>query len=151
MVEWMLLVGVIVALLLLFAQRVRVLQGQAELAAVKATLGALRTALVIDHLRQNVAFGGPSVALTQRNPFELLQTRPLNYLGEMTMIDAMVAPAGGWVFDPVCNCVGYLPVHGQWLVSPSGDPMAWYQLSGAPGPLELTAKEAYAWQGEVMN
>ena len=47
-VEWSLLAAVIVLLVLLFARQVRVIQGQGELAAVKSTLGALRTALVLD-------------------------------------------------------------------------------------------------------
>ena len=70
-VEWSLLAAVIVLLVLLFARQVRVIQGQGELAAVKSTLGALRTALVLDHLRQNVQSGKAPVGFTQRNPFEL--------------------------------------------------------------------------------
>lgn len=151
LVEWSLLAGVIVVLALVFARQVRVLQGQAELAAVKTTLGALRTALVIDHVQKNVVAGNSSMALVQRNPFELLQRRPVNYFGEMTVAQAVAAPAGSWVFDPVCTCVGYAPIDAQWFDSPSGDAMAWYQVSGAPGPLQLTAKEAYVWQGQVMN
>jgi len=147
--EWSLLAGVIVVLGLVFARQVRVLQGQAELVAVKTTLGALRTTLVIDYLQKKVASGNSSAALTQRNPFELLQRRPVNYFGEMTAVEAV--PAGGWVFDPVCICVGYLPIYAQWFDSPSGEAMAWYQVSGEPGPLQLTAKEAYVWQGQVMN
>lgn len=151
MVEWSLLAGVIVVLVLVFARQVRVVQGQAELAAVKSTLGALRTAFVIDHLQKNVLTGQAYVALTQRNPFELLQNRHLNYLGEKTAAQAGQAPAGSWVFDTVCACVGYLPLHAQWFDSPSGDVMAWYQVSGASGVLQLTAREAYIWQGETMN
>jgi hypothetical protein len=151
--EWSLLAGVIVMLALVFAHQVRVVQGQAELAAVKTTLGALRTALVIDYLQKKVASESSSVAFAQRNPFELLQRQPVNYLGEMTRAAAAAAaaPAGSWVFDPVCACVGYLPIYTQWFDSPSGDAIAWYQVSGAPGPLQLTAKQAYVWQGQVMN
>jgi hypothetical protein len=151
MVEWSLLAGVIVVLALVFVRQVRVIQGQGELAAVKSTLGALRTALVIDHLQKNAVAGNSSVALTQRNPFELLQRRPVNYVGEMTRVEAVAAPAGSWVFEPVCACVGYLPIYAQWFDSPSGDAMAWYQLSGAPGPLQLVAKEAYVWQDQLIN
>jgi len=145
------LAGVIVVLGLVFARQVRVLQGQAELAAVKTTLGALRTTLVIDHLQKSVVAGNSPVALAQRNPFELLQRQPVNYRGEMTPAAAAAAPAGRWVFDPGCICVGYLPIYAQWFDSPSGDAMAWYQVSGAPGPLQLTAKEAYVWQGQAMK
>ena len=149
--EWSFVAGTIVVLALVFVRQVRVVQGQGELAAVKSTLGALRTALVIDHLHKSVSLGTGLVASAQRNPFELLQRRPVNYLGEMTRDGAEMAPAGSWVFDAVCACVGYRPIYVQWFDSPSGDVMAWYQVSGAPGPFQLTAKEAYIWQDQLMN
>ncbi|MDO8249713.1 MAG: hypothetical protein Q7T78_08360 [Rhodoferax sp.] len=149
--EWSLLAGVLVVLVLLFARQVRVIKGQGELAAVRSTLGALRTALVIDHLQKKVMDGSSSVALKQRNPFELLQRQPANYVGEVTPAQAVAAPAGSWVFDPVCACAGYVPTDVQWFDSPSGEAMAWYQLRGAPGPMQLVAKEAYGWQGLLMN
>lgn len=151
MVEWLLLALLIVVLLLLFSREARLVQGQAERAAVKATLGALRTALVLDHLQRQVARGKSSVASVQHNPFELLQRRPLNYLGERSAAQALAAPAGSWVFDPLCTCVGYVPIYAEWFDSPSGELMAWYQIRGAPGPLQLVAKEAYGWQGERLN
>jgi hypothetical protein len=47
--------------------------------------------------------------------------------------------------------VGYLPIWGEWLNSPSGDVMLWYRVAGANGPLQLTAREAYSWQGQVPD
>jgi len=151
MIEWSLVAALIVVLALVFMHKVRVLQGQAELSNVKTTLGALRTALVLDHLQHSVSSRGTDLALLQRNPFELLQRRPTNYLGELSRAQAAAAPDGSWMFDPVCVCVGYRPLYAEWLVSPSGEPLAWYQLSGDAGPWQLTAKEAYIWQGQVMN
>lgn len=151
MLEWSLLAAVVVVLVLLFAREVRVIKGQGELAAIKSTLGALRTALVVDHLQNKVMTGSSLVALAQRNPFELLQRQPANYAGEVTLAQAAAAPPGSWVFDPLCVCIGYIPTDSQWFDSPSGEAMAWYQLRGAPGPLQLVAKEAYIWQGRVMN
>ena len=151
MIEWSLVAALIAVLALVFMHQVRVLQGQAELSAVKTTLGALRTALVLDHLRHSVKENGASVASLQRNPFELLQRRPPNYRGELSRTDAETAPDGSWVFDPVCVCVGYRPLYAEWFDSPSGESLAWYQLSDAAGPWQLTAKEAYIWQGQVVN
>ncbi len=144
--EWSLLLGVILVLMLVFFRQVRVLQGQAELSAVKTTLGALRTALVLEHLRQRVQGGSQASVPLQHNPFELLERPPVNYRGVMGAAEAVAAPAGSWVFDPSCMCVGYVPLYGEWLDSPRGGTMAWYQVSGAPGPLQLTAKETYRWQ-----
>ena len=151
LVEWSILIGVIVVLMLVLARQVRVVQGQAELAALRSTLNALRTALLIDHLHKSVAPVNSTVAMPALNPFALLQQPPTHYLGEMTAAEAELAPAGSWVFDPVCVCVGYLPIYAQWFDSPSGATMAWYQLGGDSGPLHLTAKEAYVWQGQAMK
>jgi len=149
MVEWSILALVIVLLLWVFAHKVREVHGQAELAAVRATLGNLRTAFVIDHLRRSVPSGAG--AALQPNPFELLQRRQPNYFGEARAAQALAAPAGSWVFDPACVCIGYLPLNADWLQSPHGDVMAWYQIEGARGPLQLSAKEAYVWQGQALN
>jgi hypothetical protein len=151
MVEWSILALVIVLLVFVFVRQMRVLQGQAELSAVKTTLGALRTAFVLEHLRKEAAAEDASVARAQHNPFELLQRYPLNYIGEMSREQAELAPSGVWVFDPDCVCVGYLPIWGEWFDSPSGDLMAWYRVGGEQGALQLTAKEAYRWQGQALN
>ena len=146
--EWTLLLAVIVVVCTLFVRQARVVQGQGELAAVKTTLAALRTALVVDHLQKHAQAG---VAAKQPNPFELLGRRPLNYFGEISQAQVATAPAGTWVFDSACGCVGYLPIDNQWFDSPSGDFVAWFQLNGAPGPQQLTAREAYLWQSQVLN
>lgn len=151
MVEWSILAVVILLLLLVFVRQVWVVKGQAELAAVKTTLGALRTAFVLDHLHNEVRSRASPVGLVQHNPFELLQRHPVNYRGEVTAAAAAAVPAGSWVFDPVCTCVGYLPMHAEWLDSPSGAAMVWYEVSGEPGPLQLTAKEIYTWHGQELN
>lgn len=95
---------------------------------------SLRTAFVLDFLHKKVATGNSPVTLIQRNPFELLERRPVNYFGEVSSAEAGAVPTGSWVFDPVCACVGYLPIYAQWFDSRNGDIMAWYQVSGAPGP-----------------
>lgn len=151
MVEWSILAVVIVLLVLVFVRQVWVLKGQAELSAVKMTLGALRTAFVLDHLQSKVASRASSVGVVQHNPFELLQRYPVNYLGEVTDAAAQTLPPGSWVFDPVCTCVGYLPMHAEWLGSPSGDVMAWFRVEGEPGSLQLTVKEVYTWHGQGLN
>jgi len=152
LVEWSLVAILITVLVLVFLRQVRVVQGQAELAAVRTTLGALRTAFVIQHLHERAsAMQGGSVAAVQRNPFELLQSRPSNYFGETRTANAAVVPPGHWVFDIECGCIGYLPADSEKFDSPSGDAWAWYRVDERSGPLQLTAKEAYMWQGQVMN
>jgi hypothetical protein len=151
MVEWSILSLVVVLLLLVFAYKVRVVHGQGELAALHSTLGNLRTAFVIDHLQRSLPSGSRSLNASQRNPFELLQRRQPNYFGEIRAVQAATVPPGSWVFDADCVCIGYLPLNSEWFESPSGDVIAWYRIEGAPGPWQLTAKEAYRWQGQVLN
>jgi Flp pilus assembly pilin Flp len=153
MVEWSLLAVAIALLLVIYVRKIQVVKGMAELAAVKSTLGALRTAQVIEHLRQNVKSEKSSTAFIQHNPFELLQRRPANYVGERTRVEVVsgAVPAGSWVFDVTRECVGYVPMGAQWLESPSGELIAWFSVTGWPGPLQLNANEAYVWQGEILN
>lgn len=151
MVEWSIVALAVLLIVLVFVRQMRVVEGQAELSAIKTTVSALRTSFVLDFLRKQVAAQDTSSALTQHNPFELLGHYPVNYIGEMSPEQAELAPSGIWVFDPDCVCVGYLPIWGGWFDSPSGDPMAWFRVLGESGPLQLVAKESYHWQGEVLN
>lgn len=151
-VEWLLLAMVVVGLMWSFNRETRLVRGQAERAAVKATLGALRTALVLHHLQSSVTSDKSSVVMAQHNPFELLQRHPLNYVGMMDAVQALAAPAGSWLFDPQCECVGYMPLNADWFESFSGSAMAWYIVRGAPGgPLQLVPKESYWWLGERFD
>jgi hypothetical protein len=151
-IEWALAGLVVAVLVVVFTRHMRVVQGQGEYAAVKTTLGALRTALVIDYLHRHAdpAFDA-SVAKEPRSPFDLLQYRPVNYAGIVTARQALAVAPGSWVYDPACPCVGYRPVDDDWFDSPSGEPLAWYMLGGAPGPLQLTARERYLWQDQVLD
>ena len=152
MVEWLLVTTLIVTLVVVFMHQARVVQRQAELAAVRSTLGALRTALVFQYLQQQTQVAGQTVVIEQRNPFELLQRRPANYAGEIAGHQAADVAPGSWVFDAECVCIGYLPQDTTGFINPSGDAMAWYQVDGALGShLQLTPREAYVWQGERMK
>jgi len=152
MVEWLLVAALILTLVVVFVHQVRVVQRQAELAAVRSTLGALRTALVFQHLQQQTQASGQTVAVEQRNPFELLQRRPANYAGEFAQDRAAEVPPGSWVFDAQCVCIGYLPQDATDFDNPRGEAMAWYLVEGAPAsPLQITPRAAYLWQGERLN
>ena len=149
-VEWSLVFLVTTVLVVAFVRQVRVVQGQMELASIKSTLGGLRTALVIDHLQRQVTIGRSTAMVPQRNPFELLQVRPANYLGNVSQMPTGDIVPGSWIFDAGCGCVGYKPMYSQWFESPNGEAMAWFRVVGSIGPLELVANEAYSWQGDVV-
>lgn len=151
-IEWALAGLVVAVLVAVFTRQMQVVQGQGEYAAVKTTLGALRTALVIDYLHHKASpASGASVAKEPRSPFDLLQYRPINYAGVVSARQSLVVAPGSWVFDPACPCVGYRPLDDAWFDSPGGEPLAWYRLEGAPGPLQLTARERYLWRDQLLD
>jgi len=144
-IEWLLMAVLIMVLLAVFMRYVRQVQGQSELAAIKSTVGTLRTALVIDHLRRQVLPTNAQTAPPTRNPFELVKQKPGNYFGVVSQTQSASVPPGSWVFVDSCACVGYLPLDGLWLDSPSSDPLIWFDVTGAPGVLQLVPKERYLW------
>ena len=161
LVEWSLVAAVIIALALAFAYYANRVRGQSELAAIRLTVGALRSALAIEDLRQKMPQAAPSSAANPYNPFDLLRQRPGNYRGEA--LDAQSANAlatpGSWVFERTCICIAYRPLDRLWLDSPSGDVLLWFYVLGPQGtkqvsnqgPLQLVAREAYRWQGQLID
>ena len=147
MVEWSILATLVLAVAGIFGHYVRVIQGQGERAAVMSTLGALRTALVVDHVQRAAKAAKADQALAPLNPFLVLQTLPVNYGGEMSVLQSLAAPAGRWVYDPQCACVGYLPVDSAWQSNASDASILWFKVTDGAGPRELVAMGAYVWQG----
>ncbi len=151
-VEWGILGFAILLLVVVFLRQARQVQAQAELAAVQTTLAALRTAAVMDHIQTTAGrvVSGRSVAQVQHNPFMLLQSPPPNYIGEHDL-RALPENLSGWFFDPACRCVGYAPLQSQVLRAANGSPLLLFQVSSAPGPLQLKALDDYRWQGEPVR
>ena len=147
MVEWGILAVLVLVFAGVFGHYVRMIQGRGERAAVMSTLGALRTALVIDYAQRATVTATADRAHTPVNPFLVLQTPPLNYGGEMSVVQSLAAPAGRWVFDPQCACIGYLPLDPAWQSAAADGSILWFKVSDGPGPRELTALGSYVWQG----
>jgi hypothetical protein len=150
MVEWTVLAFVILAFGLVFGRQVQDVQGQAELAAVKFTLGALRTTLVVDHLKRAIEPGVPSAARRQYNPFLLLERVPPNFVGNLARSQAIDASPGTWFFDPECVCAGYRLLYPQWLDLPANTEVIWFRIGSTEGPLLLTPLNRYVWRGEEI-
>ena len=148
MIEWGLLAVVVLALVLLFLRQGQQVQGQAELASIKTTLGALRTAAVMDDL-QGRARGRPAAIVS--NPFDLLQPRPLNYRGALGSGQMSTVLPGSWWFDPPCSCVVYAPLEPRWLAAGTGWPLLRFRVFTAGGPMQLEALEMYVWQGQRVD
>ena len=146
--EWSILAIVVLVLMGIFGRQVQIVQGQAELATIKSTLGSIRTAFVLDHLKQQIDGNARNVASGQRNPFLLLKSTPANYVGQPAKGEL---PVGSWMFDAECVCIAYSPVHSQFLENASADPTLWFRISPPPGPFQVIPTERYVWQGELVQ
>ena len=151
MVEWGILAVLVLVFVGVFGHYVRVIQGQGERAAVMSTLGALRTALVIDHVQRAATSPVGGLAAQTLNPFLVLQNPPINYSGEMSVAQSLAAPAGRWVYDPQCVCVGYFPLDAGWHDTASAASVLWFRVGAGPGPRELTALAPYVWRGMLVR
>lgn len=151
LVEWSLLAMVVLVVLLLFLRQTIVVHSQAELAAVKTTIAALRTGMALHQLEIQVAKQALLVAAQQRNPFTFLQRKPLNYLGEMDLTAAENSAPGSWIYDPVCGCVGYLPIDPQWAFGSNEGKLIWLRVSAPSEPPQLRALQAYQWRGQTLD
>lgn len=152
-VEWTILSCVLIGLVWGLEHESRVVRGQGERVAVRATLSSLRASLVIDHLTAQLRSPRTPAATSReaRNPFLLLQQVPPNYAGELAMRNIYSVPPGSWVFDPECGCVGYRLLYAQWLEPPQEAETMWFrvtQTGDAPG---LMAMSEYDWFGQRVN
>lgn len=152
--EWGLMALLVIVLGAVLAYQVREVRGQAELAQIKNTLGALRTALVVAHLEAAVAkarAGVQAVVPAQRNPFLALQQLPANYAGLADPQALAVLPGGSWVFDPGCGCIGYRPLEATRLELPADTGAMWFRVGASAGPAQVTALQPYVWMGQAVN
>jgi hypothetical protein len=150
LVEWGAFAAVLAVLVLMFLQRSADVQGQAELAAIQTTLGALRTAAVLRHVQANGKGVAGSVAREQRNPFLDLVEAPPAYLGEQDTATVPLAP-GGWFYDRRCDCLGYRPLDPRWLNDSEGNGLLRYRIRRDAGPLQFEPIGRYVWQGEPLR
>lgn len=134
-----------------FGHQVRVVQGLGERAAVQSTLGAVRTALVIDHMQASVRPASAGGVAQQHNPFLLLRSIPVNYAGNVAKADIESVAPGSWVFDPDCICIGYRLLYPQWLENPADAGAVWFRIDSEAGPLQVVPQERYLWQGVVVD
>lgn len=83
---------------------------QAEIAAAREVVAALRTSL--QARTAQLASNGQAEALRKLaagNPIDLLLWKPENYLGEYYAPDPKQIGRAGWVFDPRDKSLVYLP------------------------------------------
>lgn len=155
-VEWgtlLVLILVVLSVLWRYGQQVR---GQAERAAVQSTLGALRTALVLDHTHAMLTGAGKALGVRQGdvvlpNPFTLLQSPAANYAGEVPPALLQEVPAGRWVYDRRCACIGYKPQDEAALGATEGAQALWFLLHSEGAAPQLRPMQAYVWDGQLVD
>ena len=151
--EWAVVAAVVIAAITTVNKQYQDLQGQAEYAAIQSVLGSLRTAMVLEYL-QNTAAGNvassPSTPSEPKNPIALLEQLP-GYAGTVRMGDQSQVTPGNWMFDADCRCVGYRPMHPDWLQPYQDFPALWFKLRSTKGVPELIAMQAYSWRNAPIH
>ncbi len=137
---------VLVGLIWAFDHEVSVVQAESERVMVWSNLAALRAAVAIDHLTRHVRPRTPEPK--DRNPFRLLEKLPDNYAGERAMGDVLQVPPGSWVFDPLCNCVGYRLLYPQFVEPRSDTGAIWFGVGDPSAEFYLTPHADYRWSGQ---
>jgi hypothetical protein len=151
-VEWGLLalcIAVVMGVLWRYGQQVR---AQSERAAVQSTLGALRTALVLDYVHRMIPASSKAKAVAPTsaslpNPFDLLQQPAANYAGEVPAALLQEVAPGRWVFDKRCGCVGYKPQDISALDTPAGSQAVWFTVETTGAAPQLRPIQSYMWAG----
>jgi len=144
--EWLTVASLLLALIGAFVHYSRSVQNQAELSAIKSTVGALRVAMVVEHLRQQAA-SSKNASDAGVNPFKLLSQSPASYVGEVVLAQSSLVPPGGWLFAPDCVCVGYRPQDASALDGAPVDGLVWFEVRRNHGLLQLFPKENYQIYG----
>lgn len=148
-VEWGVLFAVLVTLLVAFLQKSLEVQAQAEVAAVRTTLAALRTAITLQYI-QSKAQPGDFVVRSQRNPFTLLQQVPATYQGELGVAQAGVG-SPGWYFDPECICILYATSEGWFLSGDQAGAVLVFRVVSSDGPAQLIGRELQLLRGQRVD
>ncbi len=152
--EWGVVLALAVVLVAVLGYQWREVRAQAELAQIQSTLGALRTALVVAHLKAAVDSArqdNQSAALLPHNPFAMLEQPPPNYAGLADPQRLAALPGGSWVYDPGCGCIGYSPLEAAWLEAPKNAGALWFRVGATVGPPQITAQQRYVWMGQAVN
>ena len=135
--------AVFAILVTVFLSRVSDYQQKAQQVAMAQTLGALRTSLRVQVLQLYLAGQRARLpALARQNPFDWLQDKPVNYLGEFDAPALDKLPAGNWLYDKKEQKVIYLLSNGN-IFSPSSVGAVKFEVSlaGAGADVEKLGQE----------
>lgn len=130
-------------LVTVFLSRVSDYQQKAQQVAMAQTLGALRTSLRVQVLQLYLAGQRARLpALARQNPFDWLQDKPVNYLGEFDAPALDKLPAGNWLYDKKEQKVIYLLSNGNIFSHTSVGAVKFKViLPGADADVEKLAQE----------
>ncbi|PMQ09187.1 type II secretion system protein [Janthinobacterium sp. AD80] len=135
--------AVFAILVTVFLSRVSDYQQKAQQVAMAQTLGALRTSLRVQALQLYLAGRRTQLpALARQNPFDWLEEKPANYLGEFDAPALDRLPAGNWLYDRKEQKVIYLLSSGNIFSRSSvGSVKFKVTLPGADADVEKLAQE----------
>lgn len=153
LLEFALLVVIVGILTTVLLHRISLYQGEAELAAMRATVANLRTSLEIKVVHGKLPGGMVDLTiLTEQNPFDWLKDKPVNYVGEYFSPSDADIGAGNWCFDRTDKSVIYLLNNRTGILDASMKRLKFKvkllrlphrpaKPSGAPGPLGVAFEQ----------
>ncbi|MFA5826535.1 MAG: type II secretion system protein [Gallionellaceae bacterium] len=100
LIELIIVIAVISILMSIFLERVWYYQEMAEKTAMQEDVGAIQSALTLQHGKNYVRGNKESISLlATENPVKWLQKPPRNYAGEFYDPSPLKLAPGSWVFD----------------------------------------------------
>ncbi|KAB8061330.1 type II secretion system protein [Janthinobacterium violaceinigrum] len=135
--------SVFAILVAVFLNRASHYQQQAQQVAVAQMLGVLRTSLRVQVLHLYLADHRDRLpALARQNPFDWLDDKPANYLGEFAQPDLEKLPTGNWLYDRKEQKIIYLFSNGNIFPSTGVDAVKFkVTLPSADADLDKLAQE----------
>lgn len=126
--ELMVVVCIFSVLIAIFLNRVEYYQELAEKTAMEENIGAIQSALNLQHSKHYVnGNAGNITLLPTENPMKWLQKLPQNYAGEFYDPKPDAITPGSWIFDLKAHEMIYVPSRTDHFV-PGKDGLKWIRF-----------------------
>lgn len=150
--ELMVVIALVVTLFVTAIENLLPMRGDAERAAVAATVGSLQSALGMESIRRAMTRGDEMLeTMDGANPMDWLAVTPANYLGVIDG-DLSSVPRGHWAFDVTQGILFYRVRYPQYFegsfTRPSGlrfQVIAERGMDGKLGGIRLARLDSGAW------
>jgi general secretion pathway protein G len=118
LIELIVVIAILSVLISIFLNRVGYYQELAEKTAMEENVGAIQSALTIQHSKHYVRGNSEDISLLPtENPMKWLQKLPKNYAGEFYDPKPNTVAPGNWMFDLKAHELIYVPDRTEHFVA----------------------------------